>query len=33
VAAVPGWKFDPAVKDRHFADAETVVTVEFKAPK
>lgn len=33
VAAVSKWKFDPAVKDRHFADAETVVTVEFKAPR
>jgi TonB family protein len=33
LAAVPKWKFDPAVKDRHFVDGETVVTVEFKAPK
>jgi TonB family protein len=33
VAAVSKWKFDPAVKNRQFVDAETVVTVEFTAPK
>jgi TonB family protein len=33
LATVPKWKFDPAVKARHFVEGESIVTVDFAAPK
>jgi TonB family protein len=33
LAAAPKWKFDPALKGRHFVDAMVEVPIEFKAPR
>lgn len=33
LAAVPRWKFDPALKARHFVDAIVEIPVEFKPPR
>jgi len=33
LAAAPKWKFDPALKDRHFAEAVVEIPVEFKMPR
>jgi len=33
VAAASKWKFDPALKGRHFVDAMVEVPLEFKAPR
>jgi len=32
LAAAPKWKFDPALKGRHFAESVTEIPFEFKAP-
>jgi TonB family protein len=32
LAAVPKWKFDPAIKDRHLVESTVIVPVEFKPP-
>jgi TonB family protein len=33
LAAAPQWKFDPAIKDRHFVAADTEIPFEFRPPR